>query len=75
MGKLIKNGVVYGGGGTTGALTSSDVVDNLESTETKLPLSANMGKVLSDTLKDVLYVVSFDSSTGTLTTKSADYEG
>ena len=30
---------------------------------------------ISDTFAEVLYVVSFDSSTGTLITKSADYTG
>ena len=30
---------------------------------------------VANTFKDVLYIVSFDSSTGTLTTKSADYTG
>lgn len=32
------------GSSSINALTSDDVVDNLESTETKLPLSANMGR-------------------------------
>lgn len=57
-----------GGGTTTNALTSSDVVDNLESTDTDLPLSANQGNVLNNNVKKCLQIVSF--SGGTLTTKS-----
>lgn len=34
------------------SLTGADVVDNLESTETKLPLSANMGKELNDKIDE-----------------------
>lgn len=35
------------------SLTGDDVVDNLESTETKLPLSANMGKKLNTDINDM----------------------
>ena len=52
-----------------------EVVDNLLSTSTELPLSANQGRVLKEKLDTCLYVVSFDSATGTLVTKTVDYEG
>lgn len=56
-------------------IKKSDVVDNLLSTSTNLPLSANQGKILNDKASQALYIVSFDANTGTLTTKSADYTG
>ena len=56
-------------------ISGADVVDNLNSTSTDLPLSANQGKILNDKAAQALYIVSFDASTGTLTTKSADYTG
>ena len=49
-------------------ISYTDVVDNLTSTSTNLPLSANQGKVLDANVKKCLQIVSF--SGGTLTTKS-----
>ena len=56
-------------------LSDCEVVDNLLSNSTNLPLSARQGKVLNEKLDNCLYIVSFDASTGTLITKSADYKG
>lgn len=39
------------------SLTSADVVDNLESTATNLPLSANMGRELNDKMTHSEYVL------------------
>ncbi len=57
-------------GSSTIYLESSDVVNNLSSIATNLPLSANQGKVLNE---QMLHIVSFDATTGTLITKSWDY--
>ncbi len=55
-------------GGTIDALTSADVVDNLESTATDLPLSANQGRLLKNSLgTQVTY--SLSGTTLTITTK------
>ena len=52
----------------TNGITKNDVVDNLESTSTDLPLSANQGNVLKNMLGDqVTYSVS--GTTLTITTK------
>ena len=56
-------------------LSDCEVVDNLLSNSANLPLSARQGKVLNEKLDNCLYIVSFDASTGTLITKSADYKG
>ena len=53
-------------------IETTDVIDNLTSTATNLPLSAKQGKVLNE---KTLHIVSFDATTGTLVTKSWDYEG
>lgn len=51
-----------------GALTQSDVVDNLTSTSTNLPLSANQGRLLKESLgTQVTY--SLSGTTLTITTK------
>lgn len=54
---------------TTNALTPDDVVDNLESTETKLPLSANQGKILADQLGGFSLVKISQTAYDALTTK------
>lgn len=54
------------------ALTSDDVVDNLESTATNLPLSANQGKILNEKINLCIQIVSFDATTGALVTKSVE---
>lgn len=81
MPAIIKDEVVYGGGGTTNIeldttltiegqaadakavgdtkISYTDVVDNLESTATDLPLSANQGRLLSEQLGGLtLYAMS-----------------
>lgn len=53
-------------------LETTDVVDNLSSTATNLPLSANKGREINEKM---IHIVSFDATTGTLVTKSWDYVG
>lgn len=73
MGILMHKGDAYGGGGGDGtSLSYTDVVDNLTSTASKMPLSANSGRLLNE---KTIHIVSFDAATGTLVTKSWDYEG
>lgn len=57
MGRLIRNGVEYGGGDDSRYISKSNVVDNLESTATDLPLSANMGRELNDKMTHSEYVL------------------
>ena len=52
---------IYGYGDRT-ALTSGSVVDNLTSTSTKTPLSANQGKVLKDSIGDLTNLTTTDKT-------------
>lgn len=65
MGKVMMKGVPFGG-----SASSAEQIIYDDSTNVKEAID----EVKSD-LSDVLYIVSFDSSTGTLVTKSADYTG
>ena len=60
------------GDGSGVYIETTDVINNLTSTATNLPLSAKQGKVLNEKM---LHIVSFDAATGTLITKSWDYAG
>lgn len=62
MGKLIKNGIPYGGG------DSVEIVDNLESTDTDKALSANQGNAIKNMLGDQV-TYSLSGTTLTITTK------
>lgn len=65
--------ITDGSGGTGGGGGGSiNVIDNLESTSTDSALSANMGRELNEKVSNVIFIKSFNSSTGTLETVSAD---
>ena len=53
-------------------LKEVEIVDNLDSTDSNKPLSANMGRELNQKLTKVLYIKSFDPETGTLETVSVE---
>jgi hypothetical protein len=86
MGKIINDGIPYGGSGaskasslkydnTTSGLGSTNVqgaIDEVNNNVTEL--ESDVADIISN-LSKVLYIDSFDSSTGTLVTRSADYEG
>lgn len=58
-----------------GALGFADVVDNLESTETTLPLSANQGRILFQSVSDgKALVASAITDQGVTTTSDATFE-
>ena len=57
------------GGSGANCLQNTDVVDNLESTATGLPLSANQGRILADKLGGFSLVKISQTEYDTLTTK------
>lgn len=65
----ITDGSGGAGGGGGGSI---NVIDNLESTSIDSALSANMGRELNEKLSTAIFIKSFNSSTGTLETVSAD---
>lgn len=65
MGKVIMKGVPFGGSAGSAEHVKYDETSNVK----------EVIEDVKDDLSKVLYVDSFDSSTGTLTTRSADYTG
>ena len=62
--------------GINNMLTTSDVVDNVTSTSTTLPLSANQGKALNDridSLQPLCYSLARNTDIGVLTTTQTTY--
>ena len=87
MGKIIKKRVEYGGSSNSAENIKYDDAKNVK--EAINEVNNKLGNTdisaigdgtatgaistLNSNLSQALYIVSFDSSTGTLTTKSADY--